>query len=95
METQQVELEGMVKPNTIDRVRKEWGVVGCYFRLENGVLVYCDRFIPDIRAYWIVRILGHWDSDGDFIADSVGVIGKVKKPKELPKGQLKLGEFVK
>lgn len=76
METQQVKIEGVVKPKTINRKRQEWGVVGCGFYLESGVYVYCSRFIPDIRAYWKVRVVGYWDEDKDFIASSVRVIGK-------------------
>ncbi len=97
METQQVKIEGVIKPNSINRKRQEWGVVGCDFLLNNGVYVYCSRFIPNIRAYWKVRVVGYWDEEKDFIARSVRVIGKVKKPKEirLLKGQLKLMEFLK
>ena len=95
MEIQQVKIEGIIKPNSINRMRKEWGIEGCSFYLESGVYVYCDKFIPNIRKNWIVRVYGYWGKGRDFIAENIEVIGKLKEPKPLLKGQLKLGEFVK
>ena len=67
----------------------------CSFDLQTGEHIYCD-FIPDIRAYWKVRVIGTWTEDREsFLAENIILIEKTKKPKELSKGQLKLGVFEK
>ena len=67
----------------------------CSFELQTGERVYCD-FIPNIRAYWKVRVMGTWTKSREtFLADDIIFIEKTKTPKKLPKGQLKLEGFEK
>lgn len=67
----------------------------CSFNFQTGEHIYCD-FIPDIRAYWKVRVIGIWSKNKEgFLAENIMLIEKTKKPKKLLKGQLKLGVFEK
>ena len=59
MNDERIEVIGIVMPE-INRYRKEWGVEGCSFSLQCPEIqkVWCDKFIPDIRKGWKVKVIG-------------------------------------
>jgi hypothetical protein len=87
---EQVVIVGIVKPG-IERTRKEWGAEECYFELESGEKIWCERFIPTIRKGWKVEIIGSWSESKKYIS-AVNVERVVEK---LNYKQLELMEFLK